>query len=146
MDHRSKCKSSQREAQEKNLCKTVIQINKQTKNYKRIKQTIKIQSFCFSNGIIQKMKRQASPKEKILTCFHKKKYFTYFQLTKSCYSDHVKKTKTKLLQLNNKKINYTILKTSKRWEQGLYKRSYIDKRPVITPKDAKDYQISRNAN
>ena len=85
------------------------------------------------------MKRQASPKEKILTCFHKKKYFTYFYLKKSCYSDHVKKTKTKLLQLNNKKINYTILKTSKRWEQGLYKRSYIDKRPVITPKDAKDY-------
>ena len=48
-------------------------------------------------------------------------------------------TLKKMLKLNNKKINYAILKTSKRWEQGLYKRSYIDKRLVITPKDAKDY-------
>lgn len=48
------------------------------------------------------------------------------------------KKKKNNLQLNNKKINYTILKTSKKSEQGLYKRSYMDKRPVITPKYAKD--------
>ena len=45
-----------------------------------------------------------------------------------------KKKKKQLLQLNNKKISYTILKTGKRFEQGLYKRSCIDQNQLSTPK------------
>lgn len=88
-------------------------------------------------GSLRKWKGKPAPRRKYSHVFTKRNISHISSLQKPGTQTMLKKKKN--LQLNNKKINYTILKTSERSEQGLYKRSYMDKRPVITPKYAKDY-------